>query len=114
VGKGFAKISKLLINSTPKTLNTHVCVKGNKVAYLIFAFLEPCIVIYICMCVCGGGGYGGERERMPNKKHTFSHYFTPIKLSATCFEQINVHNQEVISVHGAYSIVLCVYGVASR
>ena len=61
-GKGFAKISKLLINSIPKTLNTHVYVKGSKVAYLVFAFSEPCIVIhiyiyiyiyiYICVCVC--------------------------------------------------------------
>ena len=42
--------------------------------------------------------------RITNEMHTFSHYFIPIKQSSTCFEQIIVHHQEVISVHAAYSI----------
>jgi len=42
--------------------------------------------------------------RMTNEMHTFSHYFIPIGLSSTCFEQIIVHHQEVTSVHAAYSI----------
>ena len=77
MAKGFGKISKLLINSISKTLNTFFYVKGSKVAYLAFiTFSEPCIVIYIyiymcvcvCVCVCMR-----ERERITNKMHTFSH-----------------------------------------
>ena len=45
--------------------------------------------------------------------HTFSHKFVPIKISCTCFEQIIVHHQEVISVHAAYSILSRIYGVSS-
>ena len=48
--------------------------------------------------------------RMPNKMHTFSHLFIPIKLPSTCFEQIIVHHQEVVSVHAAYNILPCIYG----
>jgi hypothetical protein len=38
---------------------------------------------------------------MTNELHTFSHYFIQIKLSSTGCEQINVHHQQVISVHAA-------------
>ena len=37
-----------------------------------------------------------------------------VKLPSTCFEQIIVHNQDVISVHAAYGILPCIYGVSSR
>jgi len=50
---------------------------------------------------------------MTNKMHTISHSFLPIKLSSTRFEQIIVHHQEVISVHTAYSILPCIYGVSN-
>jgi len=43
--------------------------------------------------------------RQTNKQHTFSHYFIPIKLSSICFEQSNIHHQEVISVHAANNIL---------
>jgi len=33
-----------------------------------------------------------------------------VKLSSTCFEQIVVNHQEVISVHAAYIILSCIYG----
>jgi len=52
--------------------------------------------------------------RETNKMRTFSHSFIPVKLSSTCFEEIIVHHHEVISVHAAYSILPCIYGVSSR
>ena len=39
--------------------------------------------------------------------------FIPLNPSSTCFEQIIVHNQKVISVHAAYSILPCIYWVSS-
>jgi len=47
--------------------------------------------------------------RITNKMHTFSHKFISIKLSCTCYEQIIVHHQEVITLHTAYSILQCFY-----
>jgi len=46
--------------------------------------------------------------RKTNKFRAFPHSFVPFKLPSTCFEQINVHHQEVISVHAAYSILQCI------
>jgi multidrug transporter EmrE-like cation transporter len=33
-----------------------------------------------------------------------------VRVSSTCFEQIIVHHQEIISVHTAYSILSCICG----
>jgi len=46
-----------------------------------FTFSEPYIVIHIYMC---------ERPT----RCTFSLWFTSLKLSSTCFEQVTVHHQE--------------------
>jgi len=48
--------------------------------------------------------------RVTKEIHTLSHLFIPVKLSSTCFEQIIVYNQEVISVHVAYSILSRICG----
>jgi len=48
--------------------------------------------------------------KITNKMHAFSHLFIPFKLCSTCFEQIIVHHQEVISVHAAYITLSCIYG----
>ena len=53
-------------------------------------------------------GYTWDR---PTRCNTFSHKYIPIKLSCTCFEKIIVHNQEVTSVHAAYSILPRIYGL---
>ena len=37
-----------------------------------------------------------------------------LKFSSTCFEQIIVLIQEVISVHAAYSTLPCIYGMSNR
>jgi len=35
--------------------------------------------------------------------HIFSHKFIPIKLSSTCFDQISVNHQEVISANSVHA-----------
>ena len=62
-------------------------------------FCEPCIVTHM-------------HERDQQDAHFFS--LIPIKLSSTCFKQITVHHQEVISVHATHSILPRICWVSSR
>jgi len=43
-------------------------------------------------------------------KYTEMHGQQNVKISSTCFEQIIVHHQEVISAHAAYSTLSRIYG----
>ena len=100
VGKGFGKISKLLINSIPKTLNTLVYVKGSKVAYWVFldTLNRASWYIYMCVCVCEREK---ERERERENDQPDVQFFSLIYSNYTILYMFRKN----ISSSSAYSIL---------